>query len=101
VPVRKTFTKNSGDLFQRDAALVREKGFLSSSFAANKRDNFSKITICFCSIGLSLRLRTLAPQQAVNMEMSFNPMSKIQDALNRIKDATVADGKKSVRAFDQ
>ena len=29
--------KNSGDLFQRDAALVREKGCLSSSFAANKK----------------------------------------------------------------
>ena len=37
VPARKTFIKNSADLFQRDAALVRKKHCLSPSFAANKK----------------------------------------------------------------
>ena len=36
VPARKTFIKNSADLFQRDAALVRKQHCLSPSFAANK-----------------------------------------------------------------
>ena len=37
VPARKTFIKNSADLFQRDASLVRKKHCLSPSFAANKK----------------------------------------------------------------
>jgi hypothetical protein len=37
VPARKTFIKNSADLFQRDAALVQKKHCLSPSFAANKK----------------------------------------------------------------
>ena len=37
VPARKTFIKNSADLFQRDAALVRKQHCLSPSFAANKK----------------------------------------------------------------
>lgn len=37
VPARKTFIKNSADLFQRDAVLVRKKHCLSPSFAANKK----------------------------------------------------------------
>jgi hypothetical protein len=37
VPARKTFIKNSADLFQRDAALVRKEHCLSPSFAANKK----------------------------------------------------------------
>jgi len=37
VPARKTFIKNSADLFQRDAALVRKNHCLSPSFAANKK----------------------------------------------------------------
>ena len=37
VPARKTFIKNSADLFQRDAALVRKKHCLSPSFADNKK----------------------------------------------------------------
>ena len=37
VPARKTFIKNSADLFQRDAALVRKKHCLSPSFAANRK----------------------------------------------------------------
>lgn len=37
VPARKTYIKNSADLFQRDAALVRTKHCLSPSFATNKK----------------------------------------------------------------
>ena len=37
VPARKAFIKNSADLFQRDAALVRKNHCLSPSFAANKK----------------------------------------------------------------
>jgi len=37
VPARKQFIKNSADLFQRDAALVKKKHCLSPSFAANKK----------------------------------------------------------------
>jgi hypothetical protein len=36
VPARKEFIRNSADLFQRDAALVRKQHCLSPSFAANK-----------------------------------------------------------------
>ena len=37
VPARKEFIRNSANLFQRDAALVRKKHCLSPSFAANKK----------------------------------------------------------------
>ena len=37
VPASKTYIKNSADLFQRDAALVRKNHCLSPSFAANKK----------------------------------------------------------------
>ena len=37
VPARKEFIKNSAQLFQRDAALVRKQHCLSPSFAANKK----------------------------------------------------------------
>jgi hypothetical protein len=42
VPARKTFIKNSADLFQRDAALVWKKHCLSPSFAANKKEQLQQ-----------------------------------------------------------
>ena len=36
VPARKEFIKNSANLFQRDAALVKKQHCLSPSFATNK-----------------------------------------------------------------
>jgi hypothetical protein len=37
VPARKEFIKNCADLFQRDAALVRKKHFLSATYAAHRK----------------------------------------------------------------
>jgi hypothetical protein len=37
VPARKEFIRNSANLFQRDAALVRKQHCLSPSFATNKK----------------------------------------------------------------
>jgi hypothetical protein len=37
VPAFKEFIKNSAELFQRDAALVRQQHCITPSFAANKK----------------------------------------------------------------
>ena len=42
VPARKTLIKNSADVFQRDAALVRKKHCLGPSFAANKKNQLEQ-----------------------------------------------------------